>query len=109
MQIIYSFIGTLLALAVVLAGVYIADLKDRLDSHIKKEKEEEEANKIPYRNSSYQYAPYRPPYYSSPEYQITQLTNRVNDIIDDLDDLKLKFEEKFEDPEEESMDEDSEG
>lgn len=109
MQVLYTFIGVLFAFGVVFLILYLVDLNDNY-KHLKEKLDEHEENhKIPYRNNSYQYAPYRQSYYgqdSDLRYRVNQLNSRVNDILDDIDDMKLKWDQKFGSFEEVDEDED---
>lgn len=112
-QILYTFIGVLIAFGVILLIGYLDSYNSRvnilenkitrLDAQLKCHIDDDDLHerKIPYRNNSYQYAPYRTPYYGSDsdipdlKRRVTQLNGRVNDILDELDSLKLKWEEEF--------------
>ena len=114
-QILYSFIGAAICVAVIFIIIFFIDFNDKyenLEEELKNHINDNDLHnrKIPYRNNSYQYAPYRPPYYGSDSdlrYRVNQLNDRVNDILDDLDTLKLKWEEEFDlrDAEDESKEE----
>ena len=105
-QILYTFIGALIAFGVIFLICYLFSIDsrieflenkiNRIDAQLKNHIDDYDLHnhKIPYRNSSYQSAPYFGSD-SDLRYRVNQLNGRVNDILDELDSLKLKWEEEF--------------